>query len=68
MKMKLEIDLEDKWAYEESLSKCIQDEIKEAVRRKVKAILRKDQSEIAAAVEAAAKIHAKQLLDSAMKL
>ena len=66
--MKLEIDLSDAFCgdYPQSISQLIEEEIRDAVRRKVKSLLRDKAGEIAKAVEVSAKAHAKKLMDNAM--
>ncbi len=59
--MKLTIDLDEAWAYEECVSNIIKEEIKDGVRRKVKQILRDKEGELTKAIEAYARSQAKAL-------
>jgi len=60
--MKLIIDLEETWSdHQECVSGIIRDEIKDAVRRKVKQVLRDKESDLTKAIESYARSRAKVL-------
>ena len=59
--MELTINLDETWGHDESVGETIKDEIRQAVRRKVKSLLRDKAGELAKAVEAYAREQAKRL-------
>ena len=59
--MKLTINLDEVWACEESVSTVIKEEIKDAVRRKVKQLLRDKDGDLTKAIEDYARAQAKVL-------
>ena len=61
--MKLTINLDEVWACDECVSTVIKEEIKDAVRRKVKQLLRDKDGDLTKAIEDYARAQAKALED-----
>ena len=65
--MKLIIDLDDTWSYEENISTAIKEAIEETIGKEVRKIVRESVNENKAAIIAVANAYAKRMVAEAEK-